>query len=372
MINNNIKGCVKSVYIHIPFCTNICSYCDFCKIYYDENKINKYLDALYLEIKNNYKNELIDTIYIGGGTPSSLKKKELIKLFNILKIFKLSNNYEFTFECNIENIDEEKAKILYQNHVNRISIGIQTFNNNLLSKLGRCHKKEDVFDKIKILKKIGFNNINVDFIYALPNESLEDVKEDINLFLKLGINHISTYSLIIEPNTSLYINNIKNIDEELDLNMYNYICDTLTKEGFKHYEISNFAKEGYESKHNLTYWNNKEYYGFGLGASGYIDSVRYTNTRSFKHYINNINYRIENNLLSKQEKMENEMILGLRKIDGVRKQDFKDKYGLNIEDVFDIRNLLKTNKIIDNGINIYINPKYLYIQNSILIDFIGG
>lgn len=372
MINVNKSKDVKSVYIHIPFCTSICSYCDFCKMYYDEMKANKYLDALSMEIKENYKDELIDTIYIGGGTPSSFSINNLKKLFNIIKIFRLNKNYEFTFECNIENINEEMLELLYQNKVNRISIGIQTFNNNLLSKLGRNHKKDDVFDKINLLKKIGFNNINVDLMYALPDESLEDVKKDIKEFIKLDINHISTYSLILEENTYFYINNTKPVDDKLDLDMYNYICDTLKKEGFKHYELSNFAKDGYESKHNLTYWNNKEYYGFGLSASGYVDSVRYTNTRSLKKYISGKYYRIENNLLSKTEKMENEMILGLRKINGVKKDDFKVKYGLDIEEVFKIDNLLKQNLLIDDGINIYINPKYLYIQNSILINFIGG
>ena len=372
MNNEKIKECVKSVYIHIPFCNYICSYCDFCKMYYDENKIDKYLNALKEEIKNNYKGEIIDTLYIGGGTPSSLNIKQLNKLFDILKVFKLNKNYEFTFECNIENINEEKAKLLYNNHVNRISIGVQTFNDNLLSKLGRNHKKNDVFNKINLLKKIPFENINVDFIYALPGEKLFDVKSDIENFLKLGINHISTYSLILEPNTIFGINNISSVSEEMDTKMYNYICDTLQHNGFKHYELSNFAKDGYESRHNLTYWNNLEYYGFGLGASGYINGIRYTNTRSFKHYINNSNMRIEEYLLSEKEKMENEMILGLRKIEGVNKNSFKNKYNKNIEDVFNIKNLLKNKLLIDHGINIYINPKYLYIQNSILINFIGG
>ena len=372
MGSKSVKECVKSVYIHIPFCSNICSYCDFCKMYYDEEKVDRYLIALEEEIKKNYKMELIDTLYIGGGTPSCLNIKQLNKLLNILKIFKLNKEYEFTFECNIENIDEEKAKLLYQNNVNRISIGIQTFNNSLLSNLGRNHRKEDVINKINLLKKVGFNNINVDLMYALPNETLDDLKNDIDAFLNLDINHISTYSLILEPNTIFGINNVKGVDEEKDLEMYNYICSTLSNNGFKHYELSNFAKVGFESKHNLTYWNNKEYYGFGLGASGYIDSIRYTNTRSFKHYINNVNLHVEEHLLSRKEKMENEMILGLRKIDGVNKDDFKHKYNQNIEDVFDIKSLIENKLLIDNGTNIYINPKYLYIQNSILINFIGG
>lgn len=364
-----MNSIVKSVYIHIPFCHNICSYCDFCKIFYNEKIVNDYLDSLNREIIANYNGEVIDTIYIGGGTPSSLNINQLNKLFEIIKIFKLSKTYEFTFECNVDDINDEMAKILYDNGVNRISVGVQTFNRNLLSVLNRYHDKKEIIKNINLLKKY-FNNINVDFIYAIPGEKFSDVKNDIDSFLKLDINHISTYSFILEPNTILGINNKETINEEMDAKMYNYICSMLSNNGFKHYEISNFAKDGYESKHNLTYWNNLEYYGFGLGASGYINDIRYTNTKSLKHYINNSNLHIEEHLLSKKEKMENEMILGLRKISGVNKKDFYYKYGINIYDVFNIDYLISKKLLFDNGENIYIPSEYLYVQNSILINFL--
>ncbi|MBR6689937.1 MAG: radical SAM family heme chaperone HemW [Bacilli bacterium] len=361
---------MKSAYIHIPFCDTICSYCDFCKFLKNDEWINKYLDSLEIEIKSNYKKETLDTIYIGGGTPSCLNINQLNKLFNIIKIFNKSNDIEFTFECNIENITKDKLKILYDNGVNRLSIGIQTFNKKHLSFLNRNHTKNDIVEKINLAKEIGFKNINIDLIYALPNQTLEELNEDIDEFLKLDITHISTYSLIIEPNTKVFINNYKNIDDSLDYEMYKLICDKLKCNGYNHYEISNFSKDGYESKHNLTYWNNNEYYGFGLGASGYIDNVRYDNTRNFNKYLNG-EYVKESHELDIKETIENEFILGLRKINGISKEIFKKKYNKNIKDIELVNKLLKENKLLEDEKNIYINPDYIYVSNDILIEFIN-
>ena len=357
-----------SIYIHIPFCSSICTYCDFAKLYYNSKWVNSYLDSLAKEIKSIYKNEVIKTIYIGGGTPSSLNIEELNRLFEIIKEFKLDNDYEFTIECNIENIDKEKALLFYKKGVNRISIGVQTFNPKYLKFLGRNHTKEEVIKKIDMLKDIGFNNINIDLMYAFPSETLEELEEDINEFLKLDINHISTYSLMIEPNTIIYNKRINSIEEEIDADMYKLINKKLNK--YHHYEISNYAIKGYESRHNLIYWNNMEYYGFGLGASGYIDNKRYTNTRNFNKYTNG-NYIDEEHILDKNEKIENEFILGLRKIEGINKQGFKDKYNLDINKIDIIKRLINMNKLIDNGTNIYINYDMIYISNTILCEFIG-
>ena len=360
---------IKSAYIHIPFCDTICSYCDFSKVYKNKDWIDKYLIELKKEIEINYKGELLDTIYIGGGTPSCLDLNELQKLFNIIKKFKLSKNYEFTFECNIESIDNDKLNLLYKNGVNRLSIGVQTFNNHLLKYLNRNHSKDVVFEKIKDMKKIGFKNISIDLIYAIPNETIDNLKYDIDNFLKLDINHISTYSLIIEPNTKLYIKNQEYIDEELDYSMYNYICERLKENGFIHYEISNFSKKGYESKHNLTYWNNLEYYGFGLSACGYIDNIRYDNTRNLNKYLNG-SYLMNSNKVSRDEQIENEFIFGLRKINGINKNDFFTKYNIDIKSIDPVNRLLKEKKLLENNENIFINPKYIYTSNNILIEFI--
>ena len=363
------KNKIKSVYIHIPFCDSICNYCDFCKFIKNDDLIYNYLSALDKEIKSKYKGEVIDTLYIGGGTPSSLDLKQLEVLFDILKIFNLSENFEFTFECNIENIDYDKLKFLYDNRVNRLSIGVETFNDEYLNYLNRHHNKHIVKEKINLAKNIGFKNINIDLIYALKGETIEYLSSDIDEFLKLDIPHISTYSLIIEPNTKLYIENEENIDEDLDYDMYKLICDKLESNGYNHYEISNFAKEGYESKHNLTYWNNLEYYGFGLGASGYVDKVRYDNTRSINNYIKE-NYVLNSNIVTKDEAIQNEFILGFRKICGINKNEFKIKYNIDIKSIPNVVKLIKEKKLEENKENIYINKDYIYVSNNILVDFI--
>lgn len=361
---------MKSVYIHIPFCSNICSYCDFTKIYYNKKYINKYLDSLEKEINKYYKNEIVKTIYIGGGTPTSLDIDELNKLFKIIKVFKLDENVEFTIECNIENLTIEKLDLFKKNNVNRISIGIQTFNFKYLKLLNRNHNLEDVKKIINYAKKINFTNINIDLMYGFNGQTIKELDEDINLFLSLNINHISTYSLMIEPHTKLYIENYKNIDEEMDYQMYEYICKKLKENDFIHYEVSNFAKKGYESLHNLTYWNNLEYYGFGLGASGFINKVRYTNTSNMNKYLLG-NYIKEKEVITKKLDMEYEMILGLRKLKGVNILDFTKKFNIDLVKYFNIKKLIEENKLIIKDNYIYINPRYIYIENEFLISFIG-
>lgn len=356
-----------SIYIHIPFCINICSYCDFSKFYYNEKWVDNYLNELEKEVKNNYKNELVNTIYIGGGTPSCLTLKQLDRLFDIIKVFNLSKNIEFTIECNID-VEEDKLKLFKKNNVNRISIGIQTVNEKHLKTINRFHNKKIVLDKIKIIKKY-FDNINVDLIYALPYQTLKELKEDLDFYLSLDIPHISTYSLIIEPNTKLYIDGIQNIDEDIDYEMYKLINKTLKENGYIHYEISNYSKKNYESRHNLTYWNNLEYYGFGIGASGYINNIRYDNTRSYREYING-NYRKEENNLTKKEIIENEFILGFRKVNGIDINKFNKKYNIDLLSIDVVNKLLKENKLIVENEHIKINEEYLYVSNSILLEFI--
>jgi oxygen-independent coproporphyrinogen-3 oxidase len=358
---------INSVYIHIPFCTTICSYCDFPKIYYNETCVDKYLSILEQEIKEKYKNDVIKTIYIGGGTPSSLSVSQLKKLFEILKIFNTSNDLEYTVECNLENLTIEKLLLMKEYKVNRLSIGIQTFNEKFYPFLNRKNGNINIINEAK---KIGFDNINVDLIYAIPKENIKDLKNDLNKFLKLNINHISTYSLIIEDHTILSNNNIKNIDEELDEEMYKLICKTLKEHGFIHYEISNFSKPGYESKHNMVYWNNDKYYGFGMGSSGYIDNIRYTNTKSSSKYLDKkFIYEIEE--IDEKKNMEYEMILGLRKLEGVSISKFEKKFNKKISDVFNIKKLIEEGKLIEENGYIKIPLEYLYISNSILINFIG-
>jgi len=361
---------IKSLYIHIPFCMQICSYCDFCKMFYNEKMVNDYLKELEKEISKNYKKDMLKTIYIGGGTPSSLKDYQLDKLFSLTNQFNKEKEYEFTFECNISDINKELLEKLKGNKVNRISIGIETINEKFYKLINRYNDKESIKEKIKLTKQY-FNNINIDLMYGFPDETLIDLKKDLDFFKELSVAHISIYSLILEENTKLYINNTKPLDEELESSMYYYIIDYLKKLGYNHYEISNFSKEGYESRHNLTYWNNEEYYGFGLSSGGYVNNVRYTNTRSINNYLKG-NYRLEEENLSLQTKMENEMILGLRKIEGIKKDKFFLKYNFKIEDIFDIMNMVDKKLIEDREGYIRIPEDKIYLSNSILINFIGG
>ena len=356
---------MRSVYVHIPFCNSICSYCDFCKVLNYDNWNTPYLDALKREISEYYEDDVVKTIYIGGGTPSCLSVENINYLFKILSVIKRVEDAEITFECNINDITLEKLNVLKNNGVNRISIGVESFNKYNLKFLNRKHNKDDIFEKIKLCKECGFDNINVDLIYALPTEDMSILKRDISLLLKLDVEHISTYSLIIEENTALYYKKVKNISEELDSKMYKYICKKLKKKGYIHYEVSNFAKERKESKHNLTYWNNEEYYGFGVGAHGYINNMRYENTRGLNKYMSD-NYRLEELLVSNQEEMENEIILGLRKLKGISVSEFERNYQRSIFEAFNLEKAILKSYLVQKGDYLYIPEDKIYIMNEII------
>ena len=360
---------IKSVYIHIPFCSSICSYCDFCKVVYNHDWVLPYLKRLKEEIDNSYLGEEIETLYIGGGTPTCLSLPELESLFEVLKIFKKSSNIEFTIEANINDLNSELLSFLYKNGVNRLSIGIESFNKEKLKFMNREANFKIAKEKITLARKIGFKNINVDLMYAIPDESIAVLKQDLDKIIKLKPEHISTYSLIIEKNTLVGFNKVKPIEEERDSKMYDKICKTLKKNGYQHYEVSNFAKKGYESKHNLTYWNNEEYYGFGCGASGYVAAIRYENTKSLTEYLKG-NFVSSKSLMSKVDNMENELILGFRKLEGIQLEHFFDKFEENMQNIFPIKPLIKSGDLIYKDGRVYINPKKLYVMNEILIKLI--
>ncbi len=360
---------MRSVYIHIPFCKTICSYCDFCKVFYDSKWSMLYLKRLKEEIEDRYLEDEIKSIYIGGGTPSCLSLKEIETLFGITKIFKCSSDMEFTFECNLNDICDDLLKLLKQYGVNRLSIGIQSFFQDNLKLLGREHTFEDAKEKMTLMRKYDFDNINLDLIYALPNQTLKDLKKDLKLFLELNPEHISTYSLMIEPHTIL--NNKKQvpIPEELDRQMYDIIVKTLTKNKYIHYEISNFSKLKKESVHNLTYWNNEEYYGFGCSASGYLEQIRYTNTKNLTKYLKGKNESAKE-ILSKRDIMDNELMLGFRKIEGICIKEFEKKYGVKMEENYPIKPLLKNGDLkLKNGY-LMISKDKLYVMNEILLKMI--
>ena len=351
------------IYIHIPFCKRICNYCDFCKMLYDSNYVDKYLDSLEKEIESRYKGEVVKTIYIGGGTPSSLNLLELDRLLSIISIFNLDSEYEYTIECNIEDINIDKINLFKSYGINRISFGVESFNEDVCKVLGRRHDEDMIFDNIYLTKKY-FDNINIDLIYAV-NEDISVVKEDINKFLELDIPHISCYSLILEEHTKLYIDKYKSISEEIDNKMYEYIRDTLTKNGYKHYEISNYAKEGYLSIHNKNYWLNGEYYGFGLSAVSYLDNYRISNTKNMTKYLDNL-YLDESIYEDINVRKENDLILGLRLIDGIDINSFNKKYNDNLLNRSIIKELLDDEYLVRDNNNLKVNDKYLYLENSIL------
>ena len=355
----------RAVYIHIPFCMNICSYCDFCKFFYKKEWVSKYLDALEKEIKSNYKGEIISNIYIGGGTPSSLSIDELKRLFSIINNININNDYEYTIEFNIEDIDSKKLELCKNNKINRISIGVESFNKKHLNFLER-NQDVNIKEKILLTKKY-FNNINIDLIYALPNQSLKELEEDLNKFIELDIPHISCYSLILEEHTKLHNKNIKPINQDLDFDMYKLINNKLNE--YNHYELSNYSKPGYESKHNLVYWNNEEYYGFGVGASGYINNVRYTNLKNIINYMNKI-YNREEEIITKENDISYELILGFRKIKGININEFKKKYNVDIIDLYNIKELLDKKMLEIKNNYIYIKKDYLYLSNEILVNFV--
>ncbi len=358
----------SAVYIHIPFCRHICSYCDFCKFLYNEKWVKVYLQALAKEIQDRYLDEEIKTIYIGGGTPSALALPDLTHLFEIIAPFNLASNYEFTFECNIEDINADLLLLLKQNGVNRLSIGIESFKVENLELMNRRPLTfKEAQEKISLCRQYGFTNLNLDLMYALPNQTLRDLKKDLKLFLRLKPEHISTYSLMIEDHTKLKVEATEPIDEELDYLMFETIRKYLKK--YTHYEVSNFALDGFEAKHNLTYWHNEEYYGFGLGAAGYIEDVRYENTKSLKKYLLG-EYVESEEIVKGKDKMDYELMLGLRLGQGVNLSAFEAKYGVDLKEVYDLTKLFQNKDLIEKKGYIFINPGKLYVMNEILLKII--
>ena len=330
-----------SAYVHIPFCTQICYYCDFSKVFIKNQPVDSYLEHL-IEEYDSYDIKKLRTLYIGGGTPTALSAPQLAFLLEKLTD-KLDLSYleELTIEANPGDLDQEKIAVLKDSPVNRVSLGVQTFNDRMLKQIGRSHSEKDIYDNIANLKKAGFDNISIDLIYALPKQTMEDVKTNVAKAIALDIPHMSLYSLILENHT-VFMNRMRRgklplPKEDLEAEMFDYIIAELEKAGFEHYEISNFSKPGFESRHNLMYWNNAEYYGIGAGASGYVDGVRYKNHGPIRHYLQAVeagNARVQEEMLTLKEKMEEEMFLGLRKKSGVSKKRFEEKFGISFEDQY--------------------------------------
>lgn len=362
---------VCAAYIHIPFCKKICSYCDFCKVLYDKKIVQTYLQMLSLEIEERYKGEILSSIYIGGGTPSCLDTEDLNTLFSIVNKLKKDASVEYTIECNIENICAEKLSLFLENGVNRLSIGVQTFHLFHLQTLHRSHTKEEIYEKISLAKEMGFTNINIDLMYGFASETLLELREDLDAFFTLDIPHLSIYSLILEPHTLLFVQKVKPLEEQLESDMYLLIQKMLSEKGYIQYEVSNFAKEGYFSKHNLTYWNNEHYYGFGVGSSGYIGNIRYDHTRSVTQY-NQKHFALTKDILDTKRTMENEWMLGFRKTKGISKKEFFTKYHVQLNTIPVIASLLQEGLLAQNESFVYIPKDHIYVMNEILVKLINS
>lgn len=316
----------NSLYIHIPFCDHICSYCDFTKLFYNPKYEKPYLEALKNEIKSKVTNK-VSTLYFGGGTPTSLSDEGFKDILEFAKQY-LDKDYEFTVEANVENLTEAKLDIMKSCRVNRLSIGVQSTCNVILKEIGRHHTFQEAQKIIKIAKSKGFNNINIDLIYGFKNEGLNELKEDLDEFIKLDVDHISIYSLIVEPGSILYNQKYKTQDEEESRKFYEYIVSFLRKHGYERYEVSNFARNKKYAKHNLTYWKNEEYYGCGLGASGYENNVRYENTKSLPIYLEG-KYISSIEEVSEKDYLEYYLITNLRLEKGFSRKDFESKFGFD-------------------------------------------
>lgn len=332
------KNETKAAYVHIPFCSHICYYCDFAKVLMTGQPVEAYIDELLKEY-DSYGISSLQTLYIGGGTPSVLPADQLEKLLtHLTKNLDLEELEEFTVEANPSDLTDEVLTVLAQSPVNRISLGVQSFDDKLLKKIGRTHTEAQVYSSIERLRAAGFENITIDLIYGLPNQTMEMVKRDVQKFLELDLPHVALYSLILEDHT-VFMNRqrrgrLRLPSDDRNADMYEYIIETLTAKGYSHYEVSNFGKIGYESKHNMTYWDNAEYYGIGAGASGYLEGIRYKNHGPVHHYLREENKRVNEEVLTRKQRIEEEMFLGLRKKNGVSIERFHKKFGQTLEEVY--------------------------------------
>ena len=369
------------IYIHIPFCKKKCYYCDFVSYANNCKNVEEYIKTVIKEIESyNLENYNITTIYIVGGTPSYIDSKYIVEILAKLKQ-KLQNNetkfnnIEITIEVNPGTITNSKIKDYKKSGINRISIGLQCTNNNLLKEIGRIHTFEEFLEAYNIVKK-EFDNINIDLMIGLPKQKILDIKKSLEEIIKLNPNHVSVYSLILEEGTVLY-KKVENNDLELpsedeERKMYWYVKNTLELNGYKHYEISNFAKKEKESKHNMNCWEQKEYIGIGAAAHSYFENKRYSNVESMEKYINNFNEKIVHEVQNKEDMQKEYMLLNLRKLDGVSILKFKEKFACNPIFLFrnELEKLINEKLLMVDGNFIKLTNKGLDLANLVWEEFV--
>ena len=338
---------IPSLYIHIPFCENICDYCDFPKLQYFRNFAEKYLIKLKEELDSYHINHKLKTIYVGGGTPTALEEDLLEELLEIIKPY-ISGVLEYTFEANPETLNERKLELLKKYGVNRLSIGVESTNDEILKAINRHHTYKDVVNAVMTAKKVGFDNINVDLILGLPNALKSQLNRDLDNLLSLPITHLSCYSLSVNPHTMFYVKGIKKQESDIERELYDIVNQKLIENGFTHYEISNWAKEGYQSKHNMTYWKDERYYGIGMGAAGYVDDTRYVNTKSITDYLNGVT-RVEEEVINKEDDKEYFLLLNLRTNEGIDLKEYHKRFD---EDLYESKKEVITS-LIQRGLMLY-------------------
>lgn len=358
----------ESAYIHIPFCKKKCGYCAF--VSYNKPELqNIYVEKLIDEIKVKYKGEKLKTLYFGGGTPSLMNVSQIE---NILQNFSFANYAEITLEANPDSINLEYLKCLKNIGINRLSIGVQSFDDNILKLANRLHSAKQAIDAVKNSRKAGFENISLDFIYGLPEQTIESFKEDLKTAISLNPEHISLYGLKIEEDTPFSKQNFKNIaDDDMQAKMYRCAVETL--KGFDHYEFSNFAQNDKFSRHNMNYWNNEEYYGFGAAAHGYLAGNRYSNISKLEEYIKNPIKPDYKHNVTQQERLEEEIFLGFRRCAGIDVEKINKKFSINFNEKYSkILNKYQQSKHItktETGWKLSIDG--ILVSNEILCEFLA-
>ena len=373
-----------SIYIHIPFCNSKCYYCDFVSFPGQLNRVEDYINSLIIELslyKKELKNYRIKTIFIGGGTPSTIDSKYIYRILDyIYKNFNTYKDMEISIELNPGTLELDKLNIYKEAGINRVSMGLQTLNNDILNKLGRIHNDKDFFHSYDMLKQVGFDNINVDLIFGLPDQTVSDGMKDIETLVELGVKHISYYSLIIEPGTLMdqwyQQNELNLLDEDDERKLYHDVRNYLKEKGYDHYEISNFSLKGYECKHNMVYWKIKPYLGVGLSSHSYINGKRFWNTHNLKDYIDKLYDSIlpieEEETISKEIEMAEFCIFGLRLMKGIDKGEFRNRFNLNLSENYKntIDKHKRTGLLFEDDHNISLTDKGLDLANLVEVDFL--
>lgn len=378
----------KAIYIHIPFCTNKCFYCDFNSYVLKDQPVMDYLRALDREMEMTVQETPpgeIKTIFVGGGTPTVLNPKEMeFFLSSVRKNFpNWAEDIEFTMEANPGTTDAEKLAVMKAGGVNRVSFGVQAFQNELLTGIGRIHDTDDVYRSLENAHRAGLDNLSIDLMFGLPNQTVEMLEYSVGKALELGLPHYSIYSLKVEENTLFHTlyqkNQLPLPGEEDELNMYLLLMDRMKAAGYKQYEISNFAKPGFESRHNMTYWRNEDYYGFGAGAHGYVGRQRHINIKGVNPYVEAAGQklpRLEQFTVEKEEAMEDFVMVGLRMLDGIRDADFVSQFGVSLSETFG----RQLNKMLSAGLlemhedrrGYRLSERGVLFGNEVFGEFIGA